>query len=383
MTASTASNYDAVIVGARVAGASTALLLARSGLRVLVLDRAEPGTDTLSTHALTRGGVMLLHQWDVLDELIRLGTPPVCRTTFHYGHESFGIDIEPKDGVDALLAPRRTVLDPVLAAAAQEAGADVRYGCRATSLIVGDTGRMNGVAFTDAAGNEQVAHGSIIIGADGSRSLVAREAGARTVWTGTHAGAMLYGHFPDPGVDGYHWFYNVDATAGIIPTNDGRVCAWVGTPSKRFMADFRGDPGQAFTVLLGESAPDYVGALPVDQVETRLFGYSGQVGYLRDPCGPGWALVGDAGYFKDPLTAHGVTDALRDSQCLASAIIDSPTDDAIMCRRYREQRELASTAFADVTDRIASYSWDLDEIKALVREEGVLLAEEATALAPG
>jgi flavin-dependent dehydrogenase len=376
-------SYDVVVVGARAAGAATAFLLARKGLSVLVLDRSEPGADTLSTHALTRGAVVLLHRWGVLGAVLTHGTPPIRRTTFHYGEETQAVDIKPRDGVDALYAPRRTVLDPILVEAARGAGADVRHGCRITSLLRNDAGHVDGVSFVDAESEGECrANAVVTIGADGVRSIVAREAGAATYWSRPEATAMVYGYFQDPGVDGYHWFYESNATAGIIPTNDDQVCTWVGTPSDRFRKDLRGDPAAAFGQLLAEAAPDLTDTFPPDSAHGRLFGYAGQPGYMRQSWGPGWALVGDAGYFKDPLTAHGITDALRDAECLARAIAaDFGSDHEDSLFEYQERRDQLSAEFAAVTSQIASYEWDMQDIKALVRKEGRLLAAEAQAIA--
>ncbi len=116
--------YDVIIAGARCAGASTAMLLARQGLRVLVVDPTRRGSDTLSTHALMRGAVLQLHRWGVLDDIRAAGTPPIRKTTFHYGDEDLEIPINPRDGIDALYAPRRTVIDVVLLDAAEAAGAE-------------------------------------------------------------------------------------------------------------------------------------------------------------------------------------------------------------------------------------------------------------------
>ena len=123
MTTSTSSAYDVIVVGARPAGAATAMVLARSGLRVLVVDRSRYGADTLSTHALLRGGVLQLARWGLLHELTAAGTPPVRGSVFHYGGERIEVPIKPAAGVDALYAPRRTVLDPVLVDGASDAGA--------------------------------------------------------------------------------------------------------------------------------------------------------------------------------------------------------------------------------------------------------------------
>src|SRR5262245_31059783 len=121
------SDYDAVIVGARCAGAATAMLLARSGLRVLALDRGDYATDTLSTHALMRGGVLQLRRWGVLPGITNGGTPPIRQAVFHYGEVEEAIAVSPRYGVDALYAPRRTLLDRVLVDAARAAGAAVQY----------------------------------------------------------------------------------------------------------------------------------------------------------------------------------------------------------------------------------------------------------------
>ena len=91
--------WDAIIVGGRVAGASTALLLARAGLQVLVIERARRGSDTVSTHALMRGGVLQLHRWGLLDRVAATGSPPIRRVTFHYGHDSMPVTLKPYAGV--------------------------------------------------------------------------------------------------------------------------------------------------------------------------------------------------------------------------------------------------------------------------------------------
>src|SRR5262245_52988386 len=124
--------HDVIVVGARVAGAATAMLLARQGLRVLLVDRDRYGTDTLSTHALMRGSVFLLSRWGLLDRLVEAGTPPVRQTRFDYGTDSVTVGIKPTRGVEALYAPRRTVLDRVLVDAAEAAGAEIRYGVSVT-----------------------------------------------------------------------------------------------------------------------------------------------------------------------------------------------------------------------------------------------------------
>src|SRR5512132_143237 len=158
------TGWDAVVVGARVAGASTALLLARAGLRVLVVDRARRGSDTLSTHALMRGGVLQLRRWGVLDRVVATGAPPVRRVTFHYGRETTPVSLKPYAGVEALYAPRRTVLDAVLADAAEDAGAQLRFGLAVTDLARDGAGRVVGVTLSDHGGATWTERTPLVVG---------------------------------------------------------------------------------------------------------------------------------------------------------------------------------------------------------------------------
>ena len=120
--------YDVIVIGARCAGAGTAMLLARRGLQVLAVDRDRYGTDTLSTHALMRGGVLQLHRWGLL-------------TSFNYADDVVKVQIKPQDGVDGLYAPRRTVIDKLLVDAARESGAEIAYRTRLIDIMRSPEGR--------------------------------------------------------------------------------------------------------------------------------------------------------------------------------------------------------------------------------------------------
>src|SRR5215207_3955120 len=133
---------DAVIVGARCAGASTALLLARAGARVLLIDKGVYGSDALSTHALMRGAVLQLHRWGVLPAIVAAGAPAVHSTTFSYPNQDVSVTIDPRFGVNALYAPRRALLDRSLVDAAAHAGVEVRYGVRVDDVITDAHGRV-------------------------------------------------------------------------------------------------------------------------------------------------------------------------------------------------------------------------------------------------
>jgi flavin-dependent dehydrogenase len=229
----TTSRHDVVVVGARAAGAATAMLLARAGLDVLVVDRSRAGADTLSTHALMRGGVLQLHRWGLLDDVVAAATPPVRRVTFTYADDVVPIRIKPAYGVDALYAPRRTILDPLLAGWASAAGAEVRYGTRVTGVTRDATGRVDGVAGVDRLGRPVRCTARWVIGADGASSLVAREVGAPDERRGTGATAVVYGYWSGLGVDEYEWVFRRDACAGAIPTNAGETCVFAAaTPAR-------------------------------------------------------------------------------------------------------------------------------------------------------
>jgi len=357
------STYDAVIVGARVAGASTALLLARAGLRVLVVDRAPTGLDTTSTHALMRPAVMQLHRWGVLDRVTAAGTPAIRSTTFHYGAEAIALAIQEKDGVDALYAPRRTVIDPILAEAAREAGATVIHGASMTGVLRDSGGRVTGVTLTGPDGAVRDVLAGIVIGADGGRSFTAKAVGAETVHEGRNAGAVIYAYQRGVELEGTHWYYGLGTAAGAIPTNDGLYCVFAAMPQRRF-AEAGGAAGldRLFMGVLAETDPELAAKIARSEAVGRLHPFAGRAGFLRQAYGPGWALVGDAGCFKDPITAHGITDALRDAELLANAVI-AGTPDAF--EAYRETRDGFAAEFVELSDAIAGYDWTLDEAKAM------------------
>jgi flavin-dependent dehydrogenase len=355
------SKYDVVVVGARCAGAATAMLLARAGHRVLMVDRGRYGTDTLSTHALMRGAVIQLHRWNILPAVIASGTAPIRQATFFYGDESISVPIAPRGGIEALYAPRRFVLDRLLVDAASAAGVDIVFGVRIKGLLRAEDGRVTGALLVDESGNLHRVTSRMVVGADGLRSTVAQLAGAETYRVARHATGTLYGHWSGLTVDGYGWYFVPGLAAGAIPTNDGEVCVFVSVPSQSFTGVFSHQPARAFGDLLAQSAPDLARQIALAG-EARLHGFAGQAGFFRRSYGPGWALVGDAGYFKDPLTSHGITDALRDAELLAGAI-DAGSGDALA--DYQASRDEASRELFETTDAIASFDWDLNEVRVL------------------
>lgn len=371
------SGYDVVVVGARPAGAGTALLLARQGARVLMIDRGKYGTDTLSTHALMRGGVLQLARWGVLPSIVDAGTPPVTKARFIYGDESLEVAVKPKDGVSALYAPRRTVLDRALVDAAIEAGVEVAYGMRLVGLLRRDDGRVRGIVAADEGGAVRPVDAGVVIGADGIHSQVARLADTPVTSRGRWAAANVFGYWPGLGVDGYHWYYRPGLSVGAIPTNDGLTCVFASAPAARFDELFKHDVAGGYHAVVREVSPGLGAALQERSLEGTLRGFAGVVGYLRRSAGPGWALVGDAGYFKDPLTAHGITDALIDAESLARAV-QAGTDAALS--EYEIARNERARALFEVTDRLASFTWTLDEARVLHKQLAEAMAAEVKAV---
>lgn len=373
------SGYDVIVVGGRVAGASTALLLARAGVRVALLDRGRRGSDTVSTHGLMRAGVLQLSRWGLLPAIRAAGTPPVRRTSFHYqGGHSVQVSIRPSAGVDALYAPRRHVLDQILVDAAAAAGAHVLHESVVDGLVRDDVGRVVGVHATGPHGTTEL-RARFVVGADGIGSFVARAVQAPVVRQGRNATAVLYRYFADLPVDGYEWSYGQNAGAGLIPTNDGQTCVFVGTTPARMRPLRRQGRDAAFSELMRSAGPALVQRVEAATPASHFHGWGGVPGYLRRAWGPGWALVGDAGYFKDPISTHGMTDGLRDAELLADALLGvlrGSVPEAVALGHYESTRDRLSVALFEVTEAVAAYDWDTDSIQGLLRGVSSAMSDE-------
>ena len=367
---------DAIIVGARCAGAATALILARAGARVLVVDKGMYGSDTLSTHALMRGAVLQLHRWGVLPVIVAAGTPPVHATTFSYGEQDVTVPIEPKFGVSALYAPRRALLDRTLVDAAAASGADIRYGVRIDDVTVDGRGRVRGITALEGGARRRI-DADVVIGADGLYSTIAQRVGAARVLEGRHAAGVLYSYWAGVPVDGYYWRFHAGSSMGAIPTNDGATCVFASLPAGRFREAVRGDASSAYRRLIREASPAFDARLEEGRQLEPVRGFGGHTGFLKRGTGPGWALVGDAGYFKDPLTAHGITDALRDAELLARAIIRGTT---AAFADYETTRHDLSRRLFEITDDIASFAWTDSEVQQLHRAFSSEMSREVRAL---
>ena len=357
--------YDAIVVGARCAGSPTAMLLARAGHRVLLVDRAGFPSDTLSTHYIHQPGVARLRRWGLLDRVVATGCPPARRMTFDVGPFALTGAPAPADGADAAYAPRRYLLDQILLEAASAAGAEVRERFSVGELLFED-GRVSGIRGREAGGATVTERAAIVVGADGMRSRVARAVGAPTYHERPGRTCAYYTYWSGVPVDGAELYPRDGRMVIAGPTNDGRTIVTAFWPRAEFHR-VRADIERSFLEAVA-LAPSLAERLRAGRRAERFYGTGELPFFFRRPFGPGWALVGDAGYHKDPLTAQGIGDAFRDAELLAGAIADGfggrrPLDDALA--DYERRRNEAALPLYDFTHELAGLEPPAPEMQAL------------------
>ncbi len=370
-------SYDAIVVGARAAGAATAMLLARRGLSVLAIDRGEYGTDTRSTNLIAGAGVLQLSRWGLLDTIREAGTPVARRVVYHYGDERVNIDITPRGDVDGLYAPRRSLLDRTLVDAARDAGADVRHGVSMVSVTRSTSGRVNGVEL-DIDGIRRRVGARWVIGADGIRSRVALQVGAELYRQEASGAGNVYTYYeglPDDTIVNYH---RVGSAAGIIPTNRGGACVWAGTSRGWFERVTRADVPNEYAAQI-ERFPELAEQLSRARRVDGFRVFPGTAGFLRQAWGDGWALVGDAAYFKDPVSAHGITDALISAELLANAVTDTETrgvDSGEAFDHYERLRDRLASSMMPPVAEVAAFTSQLPDVKRAFQAMNRAMREE-------
>jgi flavin-dependent dehydrogenase len=352
--------HDVVVVGARAAGAATALLLARMGHDVAVVERAWFPSDTVSTHQIARGGVVQLHRWGLLGDIMASGAPAIRQVSFTTEGEVVTRTVKPAAGVDHLVAPRRFVLDTLVAEAAVRAGATIRHGITVAGVRIDDRGRAAGVYGRDAQGSPVEIEARFVVGADGLGSRVARSVGAGLVEDRGDGSAAQYAYYAGLPWTGIEFYIEHGSLAGVFPTNGGEACIWVCGPTAdartaRREATSRAD---AFTALLRRAAPALAARLDKARRSSAVSGMLRAPNHIRRAAGQGWALVGDAGYHRDAVTGHGISDAFRDAELLAVALdrtLRGEIDDRAALAVYQRQRDAALREIFELTCALAAY----------------------------
>jgi len=345
--------YDVIVVGARCAGSPTAMLLARRGYRVLVVDRSTFPSDTVSTHVVHAPGIAALDRWGLLDAIVASGCPPLPSYSFDFGPFTIRGVPRPIDGHSAAYAPRRTVLDTVLVDAAAEAGAEVREGFSVDEILVED-GVVTGIRGRDRNGRAVTESSTVVVGADGSSSRLARAVEAGTYHERPPLQAGAYTYFSGLPTDGFETVLRPARGFAAVATNDGLTLVVAGWPYAEHAVN-KHDVEESFHAALA-LAPDFHDRVRAATREARFAGMP-VANFFRAPFGPGWALVGDAGYSKDPITAQGITNAFRDAELCSAALHDAlsgstPFEQAMA--GFQSARDAESLPMYELTCQLAT-----------------------------
>lgn len=357
--------YDAIVVGGRCAGAPTAMLLARRGWRVLLVDRANFPSDTISTHYIWPPGVACLKRWGLLEQVLATNCPVVRTIGLDLGEFVLTGEPPPCDGVAEMCAPRRTVLDKLLIDAAAEAGAEIREGFTVTGLAASD-GRITGIRGRGHGGVETMEPARIVIGADGRHSLVAQEVHAEEYNTRPVLSCACYAYWRDaaPHPPAIHPLPR--RIAVTFPTNDGLTLGIAMFPRDELPA-LRSSLERRLRETLGQVAA-LTEPLGGAVLAERIRATGDLPNFFRKPYGAGWALVGDAGYCRDPILAQGISDALRSAEWLAEALHAgfsgaAPRGEALA--GYQRLRDERFAAMYDLSCDMAAYEPPPPEMQAL------------------
>jgi len=362
------ARYDAIVIGGRCAGSPTAMLLARQGHRVLLVDKATFPSDTMSTHLVHPPGVAALERWGLLERLEATGCPAVERYSFDFGPITIAGSPRPIDGIARAYGPRRTVLDKLLIDAAAEAGVEVREGFTVEEILSED-GTVSGIRGHDDAGTSVSERAQVVVGADGKHSQVAKAVGPEAYNERPSRLAMYYAYWSDLPVGGFETTIRAEHRRGwaALPTHDGLTCVPFGWPREEFHANRSDIEGNFMKTV--ELAPEFAERVRGARRESKFSGSAELQGDFRKPFGPGWALVGDAGYHKNPITAMGINDAFRDAELLSTAMHEALSgerdyDEAMGA--YQRARDEQATPVYDLTDELATMEPPPPELQQLL-----------------
>ncbi|MBZ0289791.1 MAG: FAD-dependent monooxygenase [Anaerolineae bacterium] len=358
--------YDAIIVGARCAGSAVAMLLARQGFRILLLDRATFPSDTLSGHFIFYPGVQQLSRWGLLESIIASGCPPITSFSTNLGDFTLRGTVEPIDGVPGAIGPRRTILDTILVEAAAQAGAEVRTGFTVTDVIW-DGDQVTGIRGHVQHGQPVTEHAAIIIGADGKHSRIAQLVDAPTTQEVPPLTCLYYSYWSDFPCDGFELNWRPRRLTLTFPTNDGLTFQAIEWPRAEFQALRSGLETNYLDTLT--MMPDLRERLAGARRASIIYGTGDTPNCFRKRFGPGWALVGDAAHVKDPTPAQGISDAFADADVLAEKLGrafsgELPIETALT--RYETERNQRALPEYERTCQMAHLEgWNAPDVLAL------------------
>jgi 2-polyprenyl-6-methoxyphenol hydroxylase-like FAD-dependent oxidoreductase len=315
------TSFDAIVVGARCAGSPTAMLLARKGYRILVVDRATFPSDTISTHIVHPRGVAALATWGLLERLTATGCPPISRYTFDFGPFTIAGSPGTQDS-PVSYCPRRTVLDKLLVDAAAEAGAEIREAFTVEELVIED-GRVSGIRGRSKNGPAVTEHARVVVGADGRYSVVAEAVRPAPYNEKPQLLCGYYTYWSNLPIEGsFDTYIRPHRGVAAAPTHDGLTLTVGGWPYAEFEANKKDVEGNFLKLF--DTVPQLRERIRSARREAPIAG-AAVLNYFRKPFGPGWALVGDAGYNRDFITAQGISDAFRDAERCATALDETFT----------------------------------------------------------
>lgn len=313
--------YDAIVVGARCAGAVTAMLLARQGHRVLLLERGSIPSDIPHGHLIHQRGPAILQRWGLLEKIVATGCPPLTTHLTDFGDFPLIARDVQKDGLAWGYGPRRGPLDAVLVDAAIAAGAEFRQNFLVEEYLSED-GRITGIRGRDKGKqNSATEKARITIGADGRHSLLARTVGAAKYEEAPPLTCWYFSYWSGVPTEGFEMYIRGRRVIFSLATNDNLFGIFIAWSIDQFDA-IRSDIESNFLRVLNE-VPEFAERVRCGRREERFYGTADLPNFLRCPQGPGWALIGDAGCHKDPYLALGICDAFRDAELLTAAIHES------------------------------------------------------------
>jgi 2-polyprenyl-6-methoxyphenol hydroxylase-like FAD-dependent oxidoreductase len=341
------------------------MLLALKGYRVLVVDRASFPSDTVSTHVVHAPGIAALRRWGLLDRVVASGCPPIETYSFDFGPFTIAGRPRPHDGISTAYAPRRTILDKVLVDAASTAGAEVRERFSVEEILV-DDGVVTGVRGHSEGGQSVTERARVVVGADGRNSRVAMAVHPEQY---NEKPQLLWGYYTywsGLPVHGFETVIRPDRGWAAAPTNDGLTMMVVGWPDAEAGA-YKADVEANYLATL-QSAPEFAERVRGATREDRFYG-GGVPNFFRKPFGPGWALVGDAGYTRDPITAQGITDAFRDAELCATAVdesLDGRCLFEVAMAAYQQARDARVSGIYEFTTQLATLEPPPPEMQQLL-----------------